>query len=204
MAPRFAAPRRYTDRRPSTSCPDDCRANSQNLAGGTAVGTSTCGGTDHGLPSGGSGGAHEVQGAGRWSPRWTHEGDSTFAIRARRSGARHNCSIFAGNLSYSARWLWTGPVGHVQRVKAIITVSMTRFGVDPAGTWMSCLSGRNPPFGPRYSSPPICSSGAKARPACQRPRLVRNAPEKVGVLDFDHFMPPTLVNPFAGRSPRPS
>ncbi|RHW16606.1 glutathione synthase [Sphingomonas gilva] len=124
------------------------------------------------------------------------KGDSTFALMLSAQARGHRLFHYqAGDLSWSNDRLWTQahPVT-VQRVEG----DHFRFG-DPVRLDLGeeadvVLMRQDPPFDLGYiTATHLLERIAERTLVVNDPASVRNAPEKVWVLDFARFMPPTLV-----------
>lgn len=123
-------------------------------------------------------------------------GDSTFALMLSAQARGHRLFHYAPeDLNYSAGRVWTKahPVT-VQRVDG----DHFRFG-DPVKLDLGdeadvVLMRQDPPFDLGYiTATHLLERIADRTLVVNDPAHVRNAPEKVWVLDFAQFMPPTLV-----------
>ena len=123
-------------------------------------------------------------------------GDSTFALMLSAQARGHTLFHYdAGDLNWSDGWLWTRahPVT-VQRVAG----DHYRFGepvkLDLGNEADVVLMRQDPPFDLGYiTATHLLERVAEKTLVVNNPRSVRNAPEKVFVLDYPQFMPPTLV-----------
>jgi glutathione synthase len=123
-------------------------------------------------------------------------GDSTFAIMLAAQARGHRLFHYlAGDLSYSDGRLWADahPVT-VQRVEG----DHYRFGdklkIDLGADVDVVLMRQDPPFDLGYITATHLLERIQDRTlVVNDPAAVRNAPEKIWVLDFARFMPPTLV-----------
>jgi glutathione synthase len=124
------------------------------------------------------------------------EGDSTFAIMLGAQARGHALYHYAAeDLNYAEGRLWARahPVT-VQRVKG----DHFRFG-EPRSIDLSeeidvVLMRQDPPFDLGYITATHLLERIKDRTlVVNDPASVRNAPEKVWVLDYARFMPPTLI-----------
>ena len=123
-------------------------------------------------------------------------GDSTFALMLSAQTRGHRLFHYlAEDLNYSAGRVWAKahPVS-VQRVEG----DHFRFG-DPVNLDLGdeadvVLMRQDPPFDLGYiTATHLLERIADRTIVVNDPVSVRNAPEKVFVLDYAHFMPPTLV-----------
>jgi glutathione synthase len=124
------------------------------------------------------------------------EGDSTFAIMLGAQARGHRLYHYAAeDLSYADGRLWTGahPVT-VQRV-AGDHFRLGDFEVLDLGRDVDVvLMRQNPPFDLGYITATHLLERIQSETlVVNDPAAVRNAPEKVWVLDFAEYMPPTLV-----------
>lgn len=123
-------------------------------------------------------------------------GDSTFALMLSAQDRGHTLFHYdAGDLNWSDGRLWTKahPVT-VQRVAG----DHYRFGepvkLDLGNEADVVLMRQDPPFDLGYiTATHLLERVAEKTLVVNNPRSVRNAPEKVFVLDYPQFMPPTLV-----------
>ena len=123
-------------------------------------------------------------------------GDSTFALMLSAQARGHRLFHYlADDLSYSAGRVWarTHPVT-VQRVEGDHFTFGDALDLDLGADADVVLMRQDPPFDLGY----ITATHLLERIATQtlvvnNPVQVRNAPEKVFVLDYPQFMPPTLV-----------
>ncbi|WP_440978262.1 glutathione synthase [Sphingomonas pseudosanguinis] len=123
-------------------------------------------------------------------------GDSTFALMLSAQDRGHRLFHYdAGDLNWSDGRLWTKahPVT-VQRVAG----DHYRFGepvkLDLGDEADVVLMRQDPPFDLGYiTATHLLERVAEKTLVVNNPRSVRNAPEKVFVLDYPQFMPPTLV-----------
>ena len=123
-------------------------------------------------------------------------GDSTFALMLSAQDRGHRLFHYdAGDLNWSDGRLWTKahPVT-VQRVAG----DHYRFGepvkLDLGDAADVVLMRQDPPFDLGYiTATHLLERVAEKTLVVNNPRSVRNAPEKVFVLDYPQFMPPTLV-----------
>ncbi|NLS27546.1 Glutathione synthetase [Sphingomonas sp. S2M10] len=123
-------------------------------------------------------------------------GDSTFALMLSAQARGHKLFHYAPeDLNYSAGRVWTKahPVT-VQRVEG----NHFRFGepvsLDLGDEADVVLMRQDPPFDLGYiTATHLLERIADRTLVVNDPAQVRNAPEKVWVLDFAQFMPPTLV-----------
>lgn len=123
-------------------------------------------------------------------------GDSTFALMLSAQDRGHRLFHYdAGDLNWSDGRLWTKayPVT-VQRVAG----DHYRFGepvkLDLGDEADVVLMRQDPPFDLGYiTATHLLERVAETTLVVNNPRSVRNAPEKVFVLDYPQFMPPTLV-----------
>src|SRR2546430_2479614 len=124
------------------------------------------------------------------------EGDSTFAIMLKAQELGHVLYYYAPeDLSYTEGRLWTmGYRVTVQRV----TGDHYRFGepeiLDLGRDVDVVLMRQDPPFDLGYITATHLLERIRGETlVINDPASVRNAPEKVWVLDFAEFMPPTVI-----------
>src|SRR5437762_996193 len=124
------------------------------------------------------------------------EGDSTFAIMLKAQDLGHVLYYYAPeDLSYAKGRLWTmGYPVTVQRV----TGDHYRFGepeiLDLGRDVDVVLMRQDPPFDLGYITATHLLERIRGETlVINDPASVRNAPEKVWVLDFAEFMPPTVI-----------
>lgn len=123
-------------------------------------------------------------------------GDSTFALMLSAQARGHKLFHYdAGDLNWSDGQLWTKahPVT-VQRVAG----DHYRFGepvkLDLGDEADVVLMRQDPPFDLGYiTATHLLERVAEKTLVVNNPRSVRNVPEKIFVLDYPQFMPPTLV-----------
>ena len=123
-------------------------------------------------------------------------GDSTFAIMLKAQELGHELYHYAPeDLSWAEGRLWTmGYPVQVRRVEG----DHYEFGeprlLDLGGDVDVVLMRQDPPFDLGYITATHLLERIQAETlVVNDPRNVRNAPEKVWVLDFPQFMPPTVV-----------
>jgi len=123
-------------------------------------------------------------------------GDSTFAIMLKAQELGHSLDYYAPeDLSYAEGRLWTmGYPVTVQRV----TGDHYRFGepriLDLGRDVDVILMRQDPPFDLGYITATHLLERVQGESlVVNDPASVRNAPEKVWVLDFGQFMPPTAI-----------
>ena len=127
-------------------------------------------------------------------------GDSTFALLLEAQWRGHDVFYYTPN-NLSLRDGKLIAEGHSLTVEdkpgdALPARASARGRSRRISTW--CICARTRPSTWPISPPRICSSASTPRPlVVNDPAAVRNAPEKVFVLDFLDLMPPTLVT----RSP---
>ena len=123
-------------------------------------------------------------------------GDSTFAILLKGQQLGHaQFHYLPGDLSYED--------GQVRAVARPIRVQRVEGGHSTAGDPVSLDLGKDvdvvlmrqdPPFDLAYiTATYLLERVARETLVVNDPRSVRDAPEKLFVLDFAHFMPPTLI-----------
>ncbi|HWT11782.1 MAG TPA: glutathione synthase [Allosphingosinicella sp.] len=124
------------------------------------------------------------------------EGDSTFAIMLGAQARGHSLYHYAAeDLNYAEGRLWTR--AHPVTVQPVAG-SHYRFG-DPVRLDLGrdvdvVLMRQDPPFDLGYiTATHLLERIQDETLVVNDPASVRNAPEKVWVLDFERFMPPTLV-----------
>jgi glutathione synthase len=124
------------------------------------------------------------------------EGDSTFAIMLGGQARGHQLSYYgAGDLSYADGRLWTQarPVT-VRRVAGDHFRLGEAARLDLGRDVDVVLMRQDPPFDLGYITATHLLERIQSETlVVNDPASVRNAPEKVWVLDFGRFMPPTLV-----------
>src|SRR6478672_13175791 len=123
-------------------------------------------------------------------------GDSTFAIMLKAQELGHELHWYSpDDLSWAEGRLWTmGYPVTVQRVES----DHYRFGepqiLDLGSDVDVVLMRQDPPFDLGYiTATHLLERIASETLVVNDPASVRNAPEKVFVLDYPQFMPPTLV-----------
>ena len=123
-------------------------------------------------------------------------GDSTFAIMLKAQELGHTLYWYAPeDLSYAEGRLWTmGYPVNVQRVKG----EHYSFGepriLDLGKDVDVVLMRQDPPFDLGYISAALLLDRLKGETlVVNDPKSVINAPEKMFVLDYARFMPPTLI-----------
>jgi len=123
-------------------------------------------------------------------------GDSTFALMLSAQARGHRLFHYApGDLNYSAGRVWTRahPVT-VQRVAGNHFAFADPVALDLGEQADVVLMRQDPPFDLGYiTATHLLERIADKTLVVNDPASVRNAPEKVFVLDFPQFMPPTLV-----------
>jgi glutathione synthase len=123
-------------------------------------------------------------------------GDSTFALMLSAQARGHRLFHYdAGDLNWSDGRLWTK--AHPVTVRRV-TGDHYRFGepvkLDLGDEADVVLMRQDPPFDLGYiTATHLLERVAEKTLVVNNPRSVRNAPEKVFVLDYPQFMPPTLV-----------
>ena len=124
------------------------------------------------------------------------EGDSTFAIMLGAQARGHRLFHYSPeDLSYSGGRLWTEarPVT-VQRVKGDHHRFSDPVRLDLGSDVDVVLMRQDPPFDLGYiTATHLLERIQDETLVVNDPASVRNAPEKVWVLDYARFMPPTLV-----------
>ena len=130
-------------------------------------------------------------------------GDSTFAIMLKAQGLGHELFYYAPeDLSYAENRLWT--MGYPVTVQSVAG-DHYRLGepviLDLGRDVDVVLMRQDPPFDLGYITATHLLERIRGETlVVNDPAAVRNAPEKVWVLDYSQFMPPTAVT----RSLRPS
>ncbi len=123
-------------------------------------------------------------------------GDSTFALMLSAQARGHKLFHYAPeDLNYSAGRVWTKahPVT-VQRVDGDHFTFGDPVSLDLGDEADVVLMRQDPPFDLGYiTATHLLERIADRTLVVNDPAQVRNAPEKVWVLDFAQFMPPTLV-----------
>ena len=123
-------------------------------------------------------------------------GDSTFALMLSAQARGHEMFHYAAeDLSYADGRVWTmaDPVT-VQRVQGDHYAFGPRTRIDLGSDIDVVLMRQDPPFDLGYiTATHLLERIADQTLVVNDPASVRNAPEKVFVLDYAHFMPPTLV-----------
>ena len=123
-------------------------------------------------------------------------GDSTFALMLAGQKRGHRLHHYlASDLNWSNGHLWTQahPVT-VQRVQGDHFTFADPVRLDLGEKADVVLMRQDPPFDLGYiTATHLLERVANRTLVVNDPAQVRNAPEKVFVLDYAHFMPPTLV-----------
>jgi glutathione synthase len=123
-------------------------------------------------------------------------GDSTFALMLAAQTRGHRLFHYAAeDLNYSDGRVWTKahPVT-VQRVAGDHFRFEAPISLDLGEQADVVLMRQDPPFDLGYiTATHLLERIARQTLVVNDPASVRNAPEKVFVLDYAHFMPPTLV-----------
>jgi glutathione synthase len=123
-------------------------------------------------------------------------GDSTFALMLAAQTRGHRLFHYAAeDLNYSDGRVWTKahPVT-VQRVAGDHFRLEAPISLDLGEQADVVLMRQDPPFDLGYiTATHLLERIARQTLVVNDPASVRNAPEKVFVLDYAHFMPPTLV-----------
>ena len=131
-------------------------------------------------------------------------GDSTFALMLKAQERGHRLFHYlAKDLSYEDGRVWTKarPVT-VQRVEGNHFSAGDYQLLDLAADVDVVLMRQDPPFDIGYiTATYLLERVARDTLVVNDPRSVRDAPEKLFVLDFAQFMPPTMISRIA--SPRP-
>ena len=124
------------------------------------------------------------------------KGDSTFALMLSAQARGHRLFHYlAEDLNYSAGRVWAKahPVT-VQRVPGHHYAFADPVALELGGDADVVLMRQDPPFDLGYiTATHLLERIADRTLIVNDPAQVRNAPEKVFVLDYAHFMPPTLV-----------
>ncbi|HEX9932014.1 MAG TPA: glutathione synthase [Allosphingosinicella sp.] len=123
-------------------------------------------------------------------------GDSTFALMLGAQARGHRLFHYAAeDLNYQGGRVWTKahPVT-VQRVEGAHYRFEAPVALDLAAATDVVLMRQDPPFDLGYITATHLLERVQGRTlVLNDPAAVRNAPEKVWVLDFARFMPPTLI-----------
>ncbi|HEY5723901.1 MAG TPA: glutathione synthase [Allosphingosinicella sp.] len=133
------------------------------------------------------------------------EGDSTFAIMLGAQARGHELFYYAPeDLSWAEGRLWT--MGHPVKVKPIAgahyDLGEPRI-LDLGRDVDVVLMRQDPPFDLGYITATHLLERIRSETlVVNDPESVRNAPEKVWVLDFARFMPPTILTRSVGLSRR--
>lgn len=123
-------------------------------------------------------------------------GDSTFALMLKAQALGHEVYYYAPeDLSYSQGRLWT--MGYPVNLKPV-EGDHYRFGesriLDLGQDVDVVLMRQDPPFDLGYITATHLLERIQGETlVVNNPASVRNAPEKLWVLDFDQFMPPTVI-----------
>jgi glutathione synthase len=123
-------------------------------------------------------------------------GDSSFAlIEAAQKRGYTVLHYDVSSLAYESGRLtaWAAPVT-VQRIEGDHFATADHRSIDLAKDVDVVLMRQDPPFDLRYITATHLLERLEGQTlVVNDPAAVRNAPEKVFVLDFAHFMPPTLI-----------
>lgn len=123
-------------------------------------------------------------------------GDSSFALMLAAQARGHRAYHYdVKTLAYESGRLtaWAAPVT-VQRVAGDHFAADERRRIDLVKDIDVVLMRQDPPFDLSYITATFLLERLKGQTlVVNDPASVRNAPEKVFVLDFGHFMPPTLI-----------
>ena len=124
-------------------------------------------------------------------------GDSSFALMLAAQERGHSLWEYdVKTLSWQDGKIcaWARPVSNVQRVQGDHFTAGVRQKIDLAEDIDVVLMRQDPPFDLGYISAALLLDRLKGRTLVSNdPREVINAPEKMYVLDYAHFMPPTLI-----------
>ena len=124
-------------------------------------------------------------------------GDSSFALMLAAQERGHSLWEYdVRTLSWEAGKIcaWARPVSQVQRVEGDHVTAGERQKSDLAEDIDVVLMRQDPPFDLGYISAALLLDRLKGKTLVSNdPREVINAPEKMYVLDYAHFMPPTLI-----------
>ncbi|MXO93172.1 glutathione synthase [Erythrobacter arachoides] len=124
-------------------------------------------------------------------------GDSSFALMLAAQARGHALWEYdVRTLSWQDGRVcaWARPVSHVQRVPGEHFRAGERQKIDLAADIDVVLMRQDPPFDLGYISAALLLDRLKGTTLVSNdPREVINAPEKMYVLDYARFMPPTLV-----------
>ena len=124
-------------------------------------------------------------------------GDSSFALMLAAQERGHALWEYdVSTLSWQdgTIYAWARPVSNVQRVEGSHFAAGERQKIDLAEDIDVVLMRQDPPFDLGYISAALLLDRLKGRTLVSNdPREVINAPEKMYVLDYAHFMPPTLI-----------
>jgi glutathione synthase len=122
-------------------------------------------------------------------------GDSSFALIEAAQARGHSVFEYGvQSLAYESGRLtaWAAPVT-VQRVQGDHFTREDFRSIDLVKDVDVVLMRQDPPFDLAISPRPLLERLAGQTLVVNDPASVRNAPEKVFVLDYAHFMPPTLI-----------
>ena len=124
-------------------------------------------------------------------------GDSTFALMLGAQARGHALWYYdVGSLAWDEGKVtaWAAPVDKLQQVAGDHYELGASVKIDLASDIDVVLMRQDPPFDLGYITGAHILEKLKGRTlVVNDPESVRNAPEKVFVLDFAQFMPPTLV-----------
>lgn len=124
------------------------------------------------------------------------EGDSSFALMEAAQARGHRCFYYdVKTLAYDCGRLtaWAAPIT-VQRVPGNHFALEEYRQIDLVADVDVVLMRQDPPFDLSYITATHLLERLEGQTlVVNDPASVRNAPEKVFVLDFAHFMPPTLI-----------
>jgi glutathione synthase len=130
-------------------------------------------------------------------------GDSTFALMLAAQARGHtNYSYQAGDLTWEGGRLWTfaTPVTVRREIGNHFTAGepvLIDLGRDTDVVWMR----QDPPFDLSYITATHLLERIQGETlVVNDPASVRNAPEKLFVLDYAHFMPPTMITRSLGAA----
>lgn len=124
-------------------------------------------------------------------------GDSSFALMLAAKARGHTLWHYdVTTLSWEDNSVcaWARPIAQVQRVEGDHFTAGDLQKIDLATDIDVILMRQDPPFDLGYISAALLLDRLKGKTLVSNdPREVINAPEKMYVLDYAHFMPPTLI-----------
>jgi glutathione synthase len=124
-------------------------------------------------------------------------GDSTFALMLSAQARGYRSFYYTADaLNYSGGRVWAQarPVDNVQRVEGNHCTLGDPVSLDLCDDVDVVMMRQDPPFDLGYITATHLLERIRHKTlVVNDPESVRNAPEKVFVLDYAHFMPPTLV-----------